>query len=37
MIELNKHLCPNCKMSDMSLFYEALNVPINSCITVFKL
>ena len=28
----NNHICPNCTTSEMSIFYEAKNVPINSCI-----
>jgi len=27
-----KNICPSCNTSDMSVFYEARNVPINSCL-----
>ncbi len=27
-----KNICPNCNTSGLSIFYEAKNVPINSCL-----
>ena len=32
MVIEKKNICPNCAMSEMKIFYEAINVPINSCI-----
>jgi SAM-dependent methyltransferase len=31
MLNLTEHICPNCGAYGMSTFYEARNVPINSC------
>ena len=32
MLQSSNHVCPSCKTLGMSIFYEALDVPINSCL-----
>jgi len=32
MVRSKNHVCPSCTASGMSIFYEAKNVPINSCL-----
>lgn len=29
---MSEHVCPSCGQSNMSVFYEARNVPVNSCL-----
>ena len=32
MLRISNNICPSCKTAGMSVFYEARNVPINSCL-----
>ena len=32
MLTLKENICPSCKTPGLSTFYEAKNVPVNSCL-----